>query len=524
MAVLSAELTSGFLRAAELYSERTALEVGERRLTYEELRTRATAIARTLISRELTAEPQLTAVFGSRSPTAYAGILGVLLRNHGYVPLNPRFPAARNRQILERAGCSSIVVDRAAVGALEEVIAGRTSPLLLVLPDEDFGTADRRRWAPHTVVGTRELEGDGDLPDRDLAGPAYLLFTSGSTGTPKGVLVSRANVRAFLDAIAVRHDFGEADRFSQMFDLTFDLSAFDMFVAWEHGACVCCPDVTQMLKPSGFIQDSALTVWFSVPSVAMFLERLGGLKPGTFPALRLSLFCGEALPADIARQWARAAPNSVVENLYGPTEATIACIAYSWKDEPADVGVNGLVPIGKPFGDTVTRVVDDSLREVQSGQAGQLLLSGPQVVGGYWNDTAATARSFVQTDLGHAYLTGDRVVQRDADAPLEYLGRLDSQIKVLGYRVELEEVEAVIREESGGRVVAVGWPRTASGFAGLVAFVADCSLDHVALRRRVAARLPDFMVPREFRLLSELPLNANGKRDRNSLIRLLENE
>jgi acyl-coenzyme A synthetase/AMP-(fatty) acid ligase len=146
-------------------------------------------------------------------------------------------------------------------------------------------------------------------------------------------------------------------------------------------------------------------------------------------------------------------------------------------------------------------------------------------VAGYLDDEAATARAFVNVPgFGRGYLTGDRVVEPAPGAPLEYLGRMDNQIKVLGHRVELEEVEAILREEAGAEAVAVGWPRTASGAAGIVAFVAAGSFDPVTLRRALGARLPDYMVPREFRLVHELPLNANGKRDRNALMALLEAE
>jgi len=500
-------LAAGFLRSAELFPTRPALEVDGESLTYDELRGRATAIAWTLAS-QAGEGPALTAVLASRSATAFAGVLGVLLGGHGYVPLEPRYPPARNRLILERSGCRALVVDRALADAATELVAGLRERVLVVVPDEG-GTAAER-------VFLREAR-----PEE----PAYLLFTSGSTGAPKGVAVSHANVRAFLDAIDARYDLNESDRLSQMFDLTFDLSAFDMFAAWEHGACVCCPDAKQLLKPSDFIRDTSLTVWFSVPSVAMFLQRLGALKPAAFPTLRLSLFCGEGLPDDLAAAWAEAAPGSNVDNLYGPTEATIACTAQRWNGRSAGHAVNGLVPIGTPLGETSTRVVDRSLREVPHGTAGELLLSGPQVVAGYWDDEAATAQSFVShPELGHSYLTGDRVVQLTADGPLAYLGRLDSQIKILGHRVELGEVEAALREEASADALAVGWPRTASGAAGIVGFVADRSIDPVALRGRIAARLPDYMVPRELRLLAELPLTANGKRDRNALIALLEAE
>ncbi len=493
--VAQGTLASGFLRSAELFPQRPALDVGGTAVTYEQLRRRAFAIAGTLAGED-GGGPPLTAVLGNRSVGIFASILGVLLRGHGYVPLNPRYPAARNREILERAACRVVVADKHSYEEARQVLAGLAKPPRLVLaPDVD------------------EAQPPRSLPAAAPGDPAYLLFTSGSTGRPKGVLVTHANVCAFLAAVGDRYDLDETDRLSQLFDLTFDLSVFDLFVAWEHGSCVCVPADGQRLEPSGFVRDAGLTVWFSVPSVAMLMRRLGALKPAAFPTLRLTLFCGEALPADLATAWAEAAPNSVVENLYGPTEATIACTVQRW-DRASAAGANGLVPIGRPLGETVTRVVD-----------GELLLSGPQVVSGYLDDEAATAAAFLTEDgSGPWYRTGDRVVERAPGAPLEYLGRKDSQIKVLGHRVELGEVEAAVREETGADAAAIGWPRTPSGAAGIVAFVAGHALDRVAVRQALAARLPDYMVPRELRLLPELPLNANGKHDRNALIALLESE
>ena len=502
-----APLSSRFLRSAALFPDRPALEVAGARLTYAELHRRAVAIARLLLERDPGgAAPQLTGVFASRSVDAFAAILGILLRGHGYVPLNPRFPVLRNRDMLERAGCRVVVVDPEHLDAARELTAELGEPPLLVVPP------------------TEESEGEVALPAGGPETPAYLLFTSGSTGRPKGVLVRQANVAAFLDAVAARYDLKETDRLSQLFDLTFDLSAFDLFAAWQNGACVCCPEAGQLLRPSEFARESGLTVWFSVPSTAMFLERLGGLKPGMFPTLRLSLFCGEALTAELANSWAAAAPNSIVENLYGPTEATIACTAHRWRpgSEPA---ANGFVPIGEAIGATEARVVDDELREVAEGEAGQLLLGGPQVVEGYWEDAAATARSFVtMPGDGHSYLTGDRVLRGRGGGPLEYLGRIDSQIKILGHRVELEEVEAILREEARAEAIAVGWPLTPSGAAGIVAFIASLSVDTVQLRRARSKRLPEYMVPRELRVVEELPLNANGKRDRKAVLSMLEAE
>lgn len=515
----SGALVSGFLASAERFPDRPAVEEAGASVSYEVLRQRASAIASALAA-HAPAEPRLTAVFAARGATAYAAFLGALLRGHGYVPLNPRYPVERNRAILERSGCEAVVVDAESAEAALAVLAGLERPVHVLLPDGTRSAAERRRFAPHEalVLGDPDRTGDPEVASVGPDDPAYLLFTSGSTGRPKGVLVRQSNVRAFVDAVGARYEIDERDRLSQMFDLTFDLAAFDLFAAWERGACVCVPRPGEELKPSDFIRSAGLTVWFSVPSVAMLLQRFRLLRPGAFPGLRLSLFCGEALPAALAGAWAAAAPASAVENLYGPTEATIACTAHRF--DGAEVG--GLVPIGRPLGETRVLVVDESLEEVRSGEPGELVLAGPQVVDGYLDDEAATAQAFVtHHDLGPAYRTGDRVVA-EPDGTLAFLGRLDSQIKVLGHRVELEEVEATIREEAAADAIAVGWPRTETGAAGIVALVAG-EFDPAALRRRLAARLPDYMVPREIRVVSELPLNANGKRDRRAAAELVEN-
>jgi amino acid adenylation domain-containing protein len=518
-------LCSSFFRCAGEAPDRAALEVEGNTLTYGELARRARTIAATLLEHAQDDGPPLTAVLAHRTGTAFAGVLGALARGHGYVPLNPGFPAARIRAMLDRSGCQALIVDAAASASVSGVVDGLDRELLLVLPDEENIEPFARKWQPHRVIGAREI-GAGEalepLPVR-RSDPAYLLFTSGSTGAPKGVAVTHANVRAFLDAVAARYGFTREDRFSQTFNLTFDLSVFDMFAAWESGACVCCPTEKSLLNPADFIRRSELTVWFSVPSIAMFMRQLRVLKPASFPTLRWSLFCGEALPVEVTGEWSEAAPSSTVENLYGPTEATIACTAYRWNARRSlEESELGIVPIGHPLGEMSTLVTGGNLREVRPGGAGELLLSGPQVVQGYWRDEEATARAFVSVDGRLYYRTGDRVRRPTGEGPLFYLGRLDNQIKVLGHRVELGEVEAAIREETGlDAVVAVGWPRSPAGASGIAAFLGDTLVDVAALRERLARRLPSYMVPRELRLLPELPVNANGKWDRRALIRLL---
>jgi non-ribosomal peptide synthetase component F len=254
--------------------------------------------------------------------------------------------------MLARSQCRVILADSVAELQLDHILPSE-QPLTVVLPDQP-DTADlSARHRMHRFIGAAELESQlvnwQEIPAAEDS-IAYLLFTSGSTGVPKGVKVSHANVVHFVRSAVSRYGITETDRFSQNFDLTFDVSAFDMFVAWERGACVCCPSQKTLLNPASFIRSAGLTIWFSVPSLASMMTRLGALKPEVFPSLRWSLFCGEPLPQEIAMGWAAAAPNSTVENLYGPTEATIACSAYRWDPERSPLACDrGIVPIGHPL-------------------------------------------------------------------------------------------------------------------------------------------------------------------------------
>jgi amino acid adenylation domain-containing protein len=505
-----------------------ALEVEGEALSYGALRQRAADLAEALRRGAPAGGPPLTAVFGQRSGTVYAGILAALFRGHGYVPLNPGFPPERTRQMLERSGCRALIVDEHGAKRLSEVLAGGTTPLLLVVPDSDDVSALASAFPQHTVLGRGELASGAPLAldPADPNGIAYLLFTSGSTGIPKGVMVAHRNVAPFVDAMVARYAIDENDRFSQTFDLTFDLSVFDLFVAWEKGARVCVPTQAQKMLPGKYVRESELTVWFSVPSTGALMNKLRMLKPGAYPTLRWSLFCGEALPIEIAQAFAAAAPASTLENLYGPTELTIACTLYRWDParSPAESEM-GVVPIGEPYPGMEVLVADEALSEVAPGEIGELLMTGPQLSLGYWNDPEKTAAAFV-TPPGRSrtyYRTGDRVRRSDGAGPLVYLGRMDSQIKIQGYRVELGEIEAAIRDEARVDVaVAVGWPRNTMGGAdGVVGFVAGRDLPLDAIRERVSARLPNYMAPREIRCVDEFPLNANGKVDRPALLRLL---
>jgi amino acid adenylation domain-containing protein len=524
-------LSDGFLESVNRVPSREALVVDGEHLSYFALQRLADKIASTILEHERDVFP-LVALLAHRSKTAYAGILGILGTGKGYVPLNPKFPIERTRRMLALSGCEMLIAGTESFQQLPKLLIEVSRPLIVILPDLVDACGLASEFPKHRFVASKEMADNDSSPLRPEASPtgiAYLLFTSGSTGQPKGVPIAQSNVRSYLHFVCNRYDVDERDRFSQEFDLTFDLSVHDMFVCWERGGCLFSVPEKSVMAPAKFIREHQLTMWFSVPSVVGVLARMRLLPPGCFPSLRYSLFCGEPLAASYAQLWQEAAPNSIVENLYGPTETTIAISRYRWNGiESSKECVNGIAPIGWIFNGQEGAVIDAEGKAVPAGVSGELCLSGSQVTTGYWNEPKKTQEQFVRLpNAGESlwYRTGD-IVQHDANGCLRYLGRVDHQVKIRGYRVELQEIEAVLRKACGTElVVSIAWPVENGNADGVVAFVSGVeALDHDRVSAHCRNLLPDYMVPKKIYLCDEMPLNANGKIDRPRLVSMLKSQ
>ena len=501
-----------------------ALFVAGKYYSYQELGDLAATIA------ALLADPgygrvERVGILASRSVEAFAGILAACWAGVTFVPLNPKYPEDRLATIIKNSQLSAIVLDGAGCKALTDTIRA-CCPSLLIAPCLD-----------DHVVGTWEVRGRQTLAGYSPIPPAqspreenaYILFTSGTTGEPKGVMVTASNVAHFLSVSQDRYRLTAADRVSQQSELTFDHIVFDLFMAWGAGASVHVVPESMVMAPADFIKKQELTVWFAVPSVISFLKGMRLLKPGIFPSLRISLFAGEPLPKDSADAWQEAAPNSCVDNLYGPTEVTVDCLWQPYRAPYAITPNRGVVAIGKPYAGMHAAIVDGDNNFLAIGEIGELAVSGPQVSAGYWHNPELTTRRYprlLHPELGATtwYLTGDLSYQ-DEDGIFHYLGRVDNQVKVLGQRVELEDVEfhlrAVCRSDS---VAVIAWPMVHGTAQGLIAFVTDGTLDQKVVKERLRQRILAYMIPRRIVCLEQLPLNLNGKVDRKALAAGLEAE
>ncbi len=514
---LNRRLGAGLLHHASVLPDQVALTIGRRDHTYAEIADTARRWAAALVETAPAGRPRRVAVFAQRNEVSYLGVAAALFAGAAFVPLNRKFPQARTAAMLARAEVDAVLADAASAEQLPDLLRELPYRPVVLLPDV------KRDGVPgldgHRVLDAADLAAFAsltELPEPAPDDPAYLLFTSGSTGEPKGVPVTHANVRAFLDVNQDRYRLTPDDRLTQTFDQTFDLSVFDLFMAWENGARVCAMDPIELLAPFRYLERNGITVWFSVPSVAALLRKRGVLNPGTMPTLRWSLFCGEALPRATAEAWQAAAPHSVVENLYGPTELTIACTVHRWDPATSPAAcVHDNVPIGRPYPGLHALVVDDELAEVPEGEAGELCVAGPQTTPGYWRAPELTAERWFERDGRRYYRTGDLV--RHLGGEYVCLGRNDQQVKVGGHRVELGEIEAVLRRAGALEAVALLWPD-----AQTITAVVSGAGDPGALADACAAGLPAYMVPRSVQAVEEMPVNANGKVDRAALRRWLD--
>ena len=356
----------------------------------------------------------------------YSSIIALWLEGDCYVPLHPGWPIERCQDICEQVELDLIV---------------------------DSSKSSRYEWnGGGKIINTSELQYETDnltpkegVSDEELA---YILFTSGSTGKPKGVQLSRKNLASFVDAFFDVYEVNENDKCLQCFDLSFDLSIMSYLIPLVKGACVYTvpPDVIKYSFVGSLIEDEGLTIALMAPSTIKYLKPYFDEIDCT--SLKYSLFCGEALPLDVTKEWAKCASNAIIDNVYGPTEDTIFCSIYRYNRNGENKAYNGILSIGKPMKGCGMTIFDENKTECPTGTLGELCLAGNQLTKGYFKNEEKNKEAFFEKDGIRWYRTGD-LCYKDEDGDFMYSGRMDHQAKIQGFRVELGEIEYHVKEFLG---------------------------------------------------------------------------
>ena len=480
-------------RNLALYKNRTAFHIEGENATYGQLSKRISSIQQAILQHP--AEHYFGVVARNTLDT-YAAIFALWLSGKTSVPLSPKTPAERNKYILNQVGIATIF--DAGTKGLEFQEATTITTGALVASDHRITFA---RVSPETNL--------------------YLLFTSGSTGMPKGVQINRENLQANYEAFFKQvYAFTAADRCLQVYDLTFDASVQCYTFPLLAGASVFTvpEEGLKFLAIPKIAQEHRLTFVKMTPSAIYYLQPY--FDRIHLPDVKACVFGAEGLPAELIRKWEKCVPNARVLNVYGPTEVTINCTVYEWDRTAENKTINGVVAIGKVFSNTKVLIVDEQKNSVTEGTKGELCLSGNQVTKGYWMDPLNNGNAFFERDGERFYRTGD-LVHRDHEGDIFYLGRIDSQVKIDGHRIELSEIENHSIQFTGVKCVAMAQQSNELAHA-IYLFVESTQVSVDGLLQHLRTYLPEYMIPAKVHLLEQMPLLPSGKTDRQQLTKMLD--
>lgn len=489
--------------------ERTALRFCDgNQLSFTALDALSDQIAQCLLERGLHAG-QVVAIQNNKSPFGYACILACVKLGLVYTNFDSANPKERLGKIFHTAAPALVVSDTPLAPAVQELCEE------MGLPCFDYS----QRKAQQEVESSPPRLDSTILRSVTGAQPAYIMFTSGSTGIPKGVLIRHDAVLHFIDWCQETFAITPDDNLTNVNPIYFDNSVFDFYASLFNGASLSAFPLDIVARPAQLLEAIdrlACTFWFSVPSFLIYLNNLKLLTPGTFTHIRAIAFGGEGYPKEsLKKLYDLYQDRATLFNVYGPTECTCMCSAYKITDQDF-VDMHGIPTLGSLAPNFSSLLLDS---EGQPGPVGELCLLGPQLALGYYNDPERTRKAFVQNPLNTRYAqtmykTGDLVEQR-ADGLLYFLGRADNQIKHMGYRIELEEIEAGLAQLPYTLQCAVVHGKNAHGFSHLTAYVASHQeISPEQVRADLRRYLPEYMVPNHFEFVPELPKNANGKVDR----------
>ncbi len=499
--VASASLKSGFEARARLHPDSPAAWCGGQRLTFGELNARANRVARRLRASGVRRDVAV-GICAPRSLDLLVGVLGTIKAGGAYLPLDPGYPRERLDYMLADSGVTRVLV---GAGALASNVLPRRAAL------EVFELS-----APELAT-----ESAADLDDMSGERLAYVIYTSGSTGRPKGVLGTESGMLNRLAWMWRRFPFGEGEVGCVKTSLNFLDSFWEIFGPLLQGVPVLVVPDEQVKDASalvGALERGRVTRLVLVPSLLRAL--LSGVPALGERLRRVALWVssGEALLPELVRAFHQALPEARLLNLYGSSEVSADCTWYDTRE-----GAPEQVAIGRPIDNNAVRLLDERFEPLPDAATGHLYVAGVGLARGYLGRPDLTAERFLPDPEGppgsRMYRSGD-LARRRLDGVFEFVGRSDQQVKIRGFRVELGEIEAALRAEAEVAQAIVELREDRPGSRQLVAYLVtapDAPIDTAALRARLGARLPDYMLPAAVVALPAWPLTPSGKIDRNRL-------
>ncbi len=495
-------LRSLFKDTVTEFSDRVALRLAEKDYSYQQLDETSNALAGYLQSSSIV-QGDVVAIVSTKCFEDFALMIACLKIGATYTNIDIDNPADRIKTILNVCAPKILFSKKDKLEILECAVQSKIT---------------------YVNYQTISLNSSTTFKEHDIDGDsvAYIMFTSGSTGVPKGAAITHQNILHFIAWTTTRFSISPEDNFANISPMYFDNSVFDFYTALFSGASLTPISKILLTKPLELVQyidQKACTIWFSVPSMLIFMMTMKVLRKDNLKTIRTFVFGGEGYPKkELKKLYDLYKDRVQLVNVYGPTECTCICSSYTIDDTNFD-NLDELTTLG-PINPNFSYVI---LKDGSRAQEGELCLMGPNVGKGYYNDPERTEKAFsLYTDRHHhkksLYKTGDLVQEKGG--LLFFKGRADNQIKHMGYRIELEEIEIALNALPEVRQAALIYHKGSAAYGDIVAFIEPegLSLDISMIKKALTLKLPSYMMPTRFEVLEKFPKNANGKVDKKQLL------
>jgi D-alanine--poly(phosphoribitol) ligase subunit 1 len=500
-----------FSEVVQRHSALPAIICDHSSVTYQDLDEYSDLLVRLFKSYGIT-QNDVVAIISDKEPLGYCLIIACLKSGIPYVCVDEENPSQRLQKIFDTCGVRFVFSDHSLSESLNQFL--KIAPITYVDVSEKSVT-------DYACLEVGHIEYSKPVG----SSIAYIMFTSGSTGSPKGAAISNDNLLSFIGWSSSYFNVSPSDRFTQVSPLYFDNSVFDLYTAFFSGASLVPVKRSVSKNPRELVKlvDSLkCTIWFSVPSLLVYLLTVKALNKNVFRSIRSIIFGGEGFPkGELKKLFDLYFDRSDIINVYGPTEST--CICSAFKITEADFeDMQKLAPLGEINPNFKYLILGDDLKRVGRGEKGELCLLGPNVGLGYYNDSERTETSFIQNPTNKnfrdiMYRTGDIVYEKNK--LLHFAGRADSQIKHMGYRIELEEIEAALNSLPYVSQSVAVYYRKNEKFGKIICFVSSRDDNcETRVKRDLTEIIPSYMIPNKVLLQLNLPRTANGKIDRKKLL------